>query len=357
MLSDGDPILLGNSLVGVSPRVNVGEYDKEDENLNMCRTLVVLPGVTGGKELDVSALGEHGCTEGNMEVSPRAVEGSRGKKVGSSSCFQASSNGPQILQPNFLRTKNGDLSLRSSVKGAVSTFPDVADLGLRDNWLSGPAECPSVGPVTSGAGCLLVHANSSSLPEGTKGGRFKKVVKKSNFFHPYHPGSKQDRFHKLIKGGTKPRRKIGPRGLRKEQNSSSNESDPIDSSDADGEGGQRNQVRVVEGIGLEVVLPFPGGIVDSVCGSVVPVSGRGGVGSGNSGLVDFLDDPMVSNGVTTSGWMVDKARGDAQHVIDIQEDLGVNFKGQGEEDVERCMRLEQRDRQLKLDWVHDNSYE
>ncbi|MCI12631.1 hypothetical protein A2U01_0033736, partial [Trifolium medium] len=54
---------------------------------------------------------------------------------------------------------------------------------------------------------------------------------------------------------------------------------------------------------------------------------------------------------TASGGFTDKDRGEAYHVIDIPEDLGMNFKGEGEEDVVRSMKLEGRDKHKKLDWV------
>jgi hypothetical protein len=50
-------------------------------------------------------------------------------------------------------------------------------------------------------------------------------------------------------------------------------------------------------------------------------------------------------------------RGDAHHIIDIQEDVGLNFKGVGEEDVERSMRFERRDRHLKNKWVQGEGYQ
>jgi hypothetical protein len=51
---------------------------------------------------------------------------------------------------------------------------------------------------------------------------------------------------------------------------------------------------------------------------------------------------------------VNKDRGDAFRVIDIQKDIGMNFKGEGDEDVERSMRYEGRDREKKCDWVQGN---
>jgi hypothetical protein len=55
--------------------------------------------------------------------------------------------------------------------------------------------------------------------------------------------------------------------------------------------------------------------------------------------------------------MVEKDRGDAHHIIDIQEDLGLTFRDAVEENVERCMKMEQRDRLLKNDWEHSNGYQ
>jgi hypothetical protein len=51
---------------------------------------------------------------------------------------------------------------------------------------------------------------------------------------------------------------------------------------------------------------------------------------------------------------VDKDTGED---VDIQEDIGMNFKGNGEEDVVRSVRLEVRDREKKLNWVQGHSYQ
>jgi hypothetical protein len=55
--------------------------------------------------------------------------------------------------------------------------------------------------------------------------------------------------------------------------------------------------------------------------------------------------------------MVEKERGDAHHIIDIQEELGVTFRDAVEENVEKCVKMEQRDRQLKIDWEQSNGYQ
>jgi hypothetical protein len=52
--------------------------------------------------------------------------------------------------------------------------------------------------------------------------------------------------------------------------------------------------------------------------------------------------------------LVDKDTGED---VDIQEDIGMNFKGNGEEDVVRSVRLEVRDREKKLNWVQGHSYQ
>jgi hypothetical protein len=68
-------------------------------------------------------------------------------------------------------------------------------------------------------------------------------------------------------------------------------------------------------------------------------------------------EPVLNFVVPCGGALVDKDRGDAQHVIDIQDDLGMNFKGVGEEDVMRSMKYEARDRQMKMDLVNGQGYQ
>jgi hypothetical protein len=74
--------------------------------------------------------------------------------------------------------------------------------------------------------------------------------------------------------------------------------------------------------------------------------------SGNSGLAGVLGVSLpLQSEAPFYGGLVDKAGGDAYHIIDIQEDVGMNFHGQGDEDVERGLRLEERDRSLKDGWA------
>jgi hypothetical protein len=91
---------------------------------------------------------------------------------------------------------------------------------------------------------------------------------------------------------------------------------------------------------------------------VVPCSLSGHGRSGASGLGDLLAISTVPVRVLpVCGAVVDKERGDAYHLIDIQEDVGLNFKGVGDQDVERSMRYEKRDQQLKNDWVQGEGYQ
>jgi hypothetical protein len=106
----------------------------------------------------------------------------------------------------------------------------------------------------------------------------------------------------------------------------------------------------IEGIGLEVVLSCNPKDLTNSSGSVVPCSLVGRGGADDSGLNELI-------GVVPSGSVVDKNRGDAFHIIDIQEDIGMKFNGEGDEDVVRCMELKVRDRGVKMAQVQANGYQ
>jgi hypothetical protein len=48
--------------------------------------------------------------------------------------------------------------------------------------------------------------------------------------------------------------------------------------------------------------------------------------------------------------VLDRETTEAHHIIDILEDLGMNFNGAGDEDVRRVKDLEERDRTEKAVW-------
>jgi hypothetical protein len=129
------------------------------------------------------------------------------------------------------------------------------------------------------------------------------------------------------------------------------ESDPIVSTNVED---RRLTVCDMEGIGLEVVLSQDSNNLELSSCSVVPCSLACRGGAEVSGLNDLIvDDNNQRPGVHSRGMVVNKDRGDAFHVIDIQEDIGMNFKGVGDEDVIRSMQYEERDRVKKMNQVQN----
>jgi hypothetical protein len=270
--------------------------------------------------------------------------------------------GPLVIQPKFLRTKYGDVLIQDVESRGPGT--GSVDPGLLVADCPGPIFDFNSDPFRNCKGDMSKQMISN--PESSKGGRIKKAMKKPQPFHPYLPGSKHHKFYELSKGGQKIIRKNGGRGKAKARFCNSIDSDPIDSAEMEGGAeirlqlGVVEQVRQAEGINLEVVLPFfegRDGSNDTQGVRDLAVVGVG-TGMGNSGLSGLLGNlDMVTSNVVNEGIMVDKERGDAQHIIDIQDDLGIHFKGDINDEVERCMRMEQRDRLLKNERVQGNSYQ
>ncbi|WJX71021.1 hypothetical protein P8452_55061 [Trifolium repens] len=114
----------------------------------------------------------------------------------------------------------------------------------------------------------------------------------------------------------------------------------------------------MEGIGLEVVLSQDSNNFELSSCSVVPcsIACRGGVDA--SGLNELMGGESNQRPDDQStGVVVSKDRGDACHIIDIQEDIGMNFKGEGDEDVIRCMNYEERDRVEKMAQVQNQGFQ
>jgi hypothetical protein len=83
---------------------------------------------------------------------------------------------------------------------------------------------------------------------------------------------------------------------------------------------------------------------------------RGGVG--DLGLAELIGGPILINqNQQNSRALVDKDIGDAHHIIDIQEDIGMTFNGRGDEDVSRSVKYEERDRQMKMNWEQGRGYQ
>jgi hypothetical protein len=211
-------------------------------------------------------------------------------------------------------------------------------------------------PAQRVGGSLPLHNNDSLGPVRRKGGRIKKASKKP---YPYPPGNKFANLQEMCKGTRKLSRKKGVNGAQCAQLSCSMESDPIETCGKEVSMVQQHQICDFDGIGLEVVLSRPAEAGVGSSGSEVQCSVEGGNRGNCSGLGDLIGEPIpISSSVqAVNGGLVDKEKGDAFHVIDIQEDISMNFNGVGEEDVIRCMTLEGRDRQNKLEWVQGHSYQ
>jgi hypothetical protein len=185
-----------------------------------------------------------------------------------------------------------------------------------------------------------------------RGGRIKKLTKRplTNL-----PACKHSRFQELLKSSWKAKKK---KAVTDTQISCSVESDPITSCGEEMTATHLISVGDIDGIGLEVILPQPSGDEADPVGSVGAEISGGACGGRALGLVDLVGDSMpIGINLTTTGGMVDKDRGDAYHIIDIQEDVGLNFVGEEDDTVNRIVRYETRDRKLKSDWVHNNGYQ
>ncbi|MCH85195.1 DUF4283 domain protein [Trifolium medium] len=121
-------------------------------------------------------------------------------------------------------------------------------------------------------------------------------------------------------------------------------------------GGVSSEVLVSGGIGLVVTLPAEGGKE----GTIYSPGRRGVEGAGRVGVsgvaVIVGEEPSNSIGSPLTGeGSVDKDRCDAHHIIDIQDDLGMNFNGDKEVVVNRILMFEERDRREKSVWEQEHS--
>jgi hypothetical protein len=344
-MSGGDPTLLGITSDVVPVRVNYDADTKGQVGVAQKRTCVIETGETKGSLNEGSVELCHGCKGGGGFILSQAAD-VVGQKEGIEVPFQTRDSGP--FQPKSLRTKAGDIPFVETEGGAVSK-----------GVLEGSPICVGLGGSVSAGPVVLIPDHSHVGLE--KGGRSKKVMKRPTTIPP---GTKLSRFQEITKANKKYKKKKGRGGAKHQHLSASTESDPIDSSMECSMAAQscqhhfQQQVNDLNGIGLEVVLspvlPDEGGLV-SVEVPIRRSSGGGGLGSG---LEDLLGDAGPElHASPVSGGLVDKDRGDAYHIIDIQEDIGMNFKGVGEEDVDRGVWYEGRDRKLKNDCVLDQGHQ
>jgi hypothetical protein len=335
LVSGSAPIFLGNFSGGELIEVNDSVVEKVDVSLEFGRAIVMVQQETD-RRLEGVLLGDGHVSNALVPL----------QSVGPECCNHVV--GPMTLQPKTLRTKKGDIVLSSNKGGGTCNASESTKIctlgpGLRSPTFSLPV------PKSRGPNGIISQSNNhsdsfSSIPIETKRDRTKSVSKKQ---FPFPPGNFLYKFHEATKAGHKAKRK--KRGIHLHQPVDSNSSDPIEVSE---EVCQRNYYSDLGGIELEVVLPSSGGGEKARSESELPLPIVSSVCSGNSGLAGVLGVSLpLQSEVPFSGGLVEKARGDAYHIIDIQEDVGMNFHGQGDEDVDRGMRLEGRDRALKHDWV------
>jgi hypothetical protein len=340
LVSGSAPIFLGNILGGELVEVNDSVVEKLDVSLEGGRAIVMVHHETE-RRLEGEQLG--GGHVSNALVPLQCVGPQCGNQV----------VGPMLLQPKTLRTKKGDIAFNNNKGGGFSQAPDPTK-GVLGSCLCGPTRSLPVPIPTDSNGLISQPFNNSealpTIPFESKKGRTKSVSKKQI---PFPPGNFLYKFHEATKAGIKSKRK--KRGIHLHHPVNSNESDPIEVSE---EVCQRNYYSDMEGIDREVVLPTSGGGEKAWSESELPLQVVSSMCSGSSGLAGVLGVSLaLQSEAPFSGGLVDKAKGDAFHIIDIQEDVGMNFHGQGDEDVETGMRLEGRDRSLKQDWVQREGYQ
>jgi hypothetical protein len=248
--------------------------------------------------------------------------------------------GPKFIQPVALRTRKGDISLVSKEGGATSKVKDCERRGVLGFSVSDPVGCC---PLVENSVCRSKLV--ASIDHG-KSGKSKRVTRKKSSYLPYN------KFHKIHeqlhgKSGAAIKRRANKRCAESEGSDSiQNLEEP-----------SRVIISNMEGISLEVVLSQQTINVSSSSSSQVPCSLTASSGIGDSGLADLLGGslPLPVNQHNSSA-LVDKDTGDAHHIIDIQEDIGMKFNGVDNEDVVRSVGMEGRDRELKLKWEQGHGF-
>ncbi|WJX89444.1 hypothetical protein P8452_71443 [Trifolium repens] len=338
--SEVDPNFLGNTFAGGTPNVNNSLVDIGNQEFESCRALVVVPDVREGlleNVIHAECLADKvdgGSTE------PRA-QGLGGNKVSDPVPLGVEKViGPHCYQPLVLRTKDGD-------------FPICCNLGGVDGNCSEVNKRASLGLCSSDPLGQLAQEEVEvcrSLPSGIihppvdkeKGGKIKRAMRKTNPYLPYNKFYKfQDRLNRKVGGTTK--KKSNKRGIEIDQGVSSEESDPIQATVQ----GNRMNICDMEGIGLEVVLSQEPVEAQKSSPSVVQCSLVTKGGWGDSGMAELIGSSVqINQNQRNSRALVDKDIGDAHHIIDIQEDIGLKFNGRGDEDVSR--RLGSRVKRRKI---------
>jgi hypothetical protein len=250
-------------------------------------------------------------------------------------------NGLFGVRPIILRTRSGDLPLAGSKEQGV------------DGAISGRGVCSSLGVINGPNHLGFDFANSSqdqieSVSIDLVGlsdevnienpGTFQKGKKRHSHkrkHHVYFNGSKFQKLQEAMskKGGGTVKKTMhkGKKGRRQ----ISIESDPICSVPTR----EGDSVRNSNGIMLEVV-PQSGGDLHSTATS--PRRYGGGAVLRDGGEQGGRNPSAVST--PSRGGGLDRDRIQAEHVIDILEDVGMDFEGEKEDVINRIAAYEVRDR-------------
>jgi hypothetical protein len=347
LMSVDDPNILGKFLKKDAPRVNLGS----DVILATCEL--------ARNEGDNTSTGEGMLVDvPSIDALPRDQVLEEDRLVGQVGdverrCEKVIDTGPNHLGPAFLRTRSGDLPV--SGPGHHSNGAGQNSLGSKEDYVESDS-CEEVGS------CNDIDEEVPCTCE-----RYKKVKKKKSRKKQliYHQGNKFLKFQEYMqnKKGGGVNRKEGNQGTKKARSSVSTGSDSIHCSESKevGGGGERNSV----GIQLAVVLYQEGANQSPQLPDVfVPVGDDINpmvLGSSGHGVVD--GDEEVGGGGrgealspgSHGGSSGDRDRSQAHHVIDILEDVGMQFNVDREEVVGRMMEMEERDRGEMSAWEQRQS--
>ncbi|WJX46637.1 hypothetical protein P8452_33417 [Trifolium repens] len=276
--------------------------------------------------------------------------------LGSKEAGGSVQSGPGSGRPSVLRTNKGDFPL-AVCRGGVDS--NSVFMGQVNNATCSPAdsiETHSVSFSSKEVGAT-VHLDVGIANLSDRGD-----VIKNNRKHPkfHHYGSKFLNFQRYIqrKGERMKKKKLARKDQRNAKAHIPVDSDPIQCScGRDEEGGRRTEENPM-GISLEVVLPCGGaanGFYPSTVSSLVAVDeGFEGGGARNHQNVVVSNRASVTS---TDGGEEDRRRSQAHHVIDILEDVGMNFIGDVEANVQRLMEFEVRDGRELVAWEQGQTHQ
>jgi hypothetical protein len=340
--SERNPNLLGNNLIVGSSKVNNSLVDKGDLMEGSSRALVKVPEAAESSLEIVSCVGREGYKADVDVTRSRVCQVENVTQCGSGPLVVDMDVGPNFKQHVALRTKKGDIPFVSKEGGANMNIEFKEGREVLGLCASEPLGlCPQQVSADSRSPLTEVVINSDI----GNGGKCKRVTRRKKLPLPYN------KFHKIHdqlhgKSGVATKRKSSKKVSETGRVEVAEESDPIQNS--------IEPIRVnysdLEGIGLEVILTHDTEKLTTSSNSEVPCTLATRGGFSDSGLAELMGDAISLTDLPHNPrTLVDKDTGDAHHIIDIQEDIGMMFKG-GKEDVVRCVRMEGRDRELKSNW-------